>query len=189
MLSRRQSLRCMAHTGLLAAVGGQAAFAATFLNLAQAQALLLPQALVFQPHPLALDAARVAALAEATQTAVPRGYAPQCWLGLRQQQAEGWVLIDHVVGKYDWIDYAMGFDGQARARGLEIMAYRESHGAEIRNAAWRQQFAGRSGAAQLRMGDDIRNISGATLSCQHVTQGAQRLAVIAQWLATSPAQV
>jgi hypothetical protein len=34
----------------------------------------------------------------------------------------------------------------------------------------------------LRFGADIRNISGATLSCQHVTEGVQRLSAIVQRL-------
>ena len=29
-----------------------------------------------------------------------------------------------------------------------------------------------------KLGDDIRNISGATLSCQHVTEGVQRLSAL-----------
>ena len=94
----------------------------------------------------------------------------------------GWVLVDHVVGKYEFIDYAAGFDAKGAATGVEILVYRESHGAEIRNAAWRRQFAGARGPAQLRFNDDIRNISGATLSCQHLTEGVQRLSALAQLL-------
>lgn len=70
---------------------------------------------------------------------------------------------------------------------MEVTAYRESHGAEIRNAAWRRQFSGRKGPGQLRFGDDIRNISGATLSCQHVTEGVQRLSALLALLLTTKA--
>jgi Na+-transporting NADH:ubiquinone oxidoreductase subunit NqrC len=66
--------------------------------------------------------------------------------------------------------------------GLEILAYRESHGAEIKQTAWRKQFAGKKGPAAMRFADDIRNISGATLSCQHVTEGMQRLSALAAQL-------
>jgi hypothetical protein len=34
----------------------------------------------------------------------------------------------------------------------------------------------------MRFADDIRNISGATLSCQHVTEGMQRLSALAAQL-------
>jgi Na+-transporting NADH:ubiquinone oxidoreductase subunit NqrC len=60
-------------------------------------------------------------------------------------------------------------------RGIEILEYRESYGHEIRNDAWRRQFAGKSAADPLRLEQDIRNISGATLSCRHVTDGVRRL--------------
>ena len=37
----------------------------------------------------------------------------------------------------------------------------------------------------MRFADDIRNISGATLSCQHVTEGMQRLSALAAMLVSS----
>lgn len=161
------------------------AFATSFLDIEQVQKLLLPQASVFTATVLALDVARLSELAAASQTQIPRGYAPQCWVGTMDSRLHGWVLVDRVIGKYELIDYAAGFAVDGSMTGLEIMAYRESHGAEIRNPAWRKQFVGRKGAGQLRLGDDIRNISGATLSCQHVTQGARRLSAIVQMLRQS----
>jgi hypothetical protein len=60
------------------------------------------------------------------------------------------------------------------------MSYRESHGGEIRNAAWRRQFERRSDGARLRNAIDIRNIAGATLSCEHVTAGVRYLTLLWQ---------
>ena len=55
---------------------------------------------------------------------------------------------------------------------------------EIKNANWRKQFVGKTlnaGAGSgLSIGDGIANISGATLSCTHVTDGVRRIAAIAQ---------
>jgi len=65
---------------------------------------------------------------------------------------------------------------------LEIMAYRESHGGEVRNPAWRAQFNRRNELEQLRFRTDIKNISGATLSSEHVTEGVRWL--MALWQAT-----
>lgn len=186
MISRRQSLRNMAQAGVGAvALWQSGAFAAVYMEVAQAQKLLQPEASSFEPLALVLDAARLTALAASTQTQVPRGYAPQCWAAFAGRTAVGWVLSDRTVGKYELIDYAAGFTADGSMTGLEILAYRESHGAEIRTPAWRRQFAGRKGAGQLRFGDDIRNISGATLSCQHVTEGAQRLSALAQSLSAA----
>jgi len=86
-----------------------------------------------------------------------------------------WFIVDQVLGKHELITYALGIDPQGRARGIEILEYRESHGGEVRDAAWRAQFAGKSAADPLQLDRDIRNISGATLSCRHVTDGVKRL--------------
>jgi Na+-transporting NADH:ubiquinone oxidoreductase subunit NqrC len=63
---------------------------------------------------------------------------------------------------------------------IEILSYREGHGGEVRTKAWRQQFVGKSANAPLAVGDDIANISGATLSCTHLTDGIRRIAVYAR---------
>jgi hypothetical protein len=63
-------------------------------------------------------------------------------------------------------------------RQVEILSYRESHGYEIRQDAWRAQFVGKGPAAPIRIGDDIRNISGATLSCTHVTDGVHLIVAL-----------
>jgi hypothetical protein len=88
---------------------------------------------------------------------------------------EGWLIVDKVLGKRELITYAVGLDAQGRIRGVEILEYLESHGGEIRNADWRSQFVGKSARDPLRLDRDIRNISGATLSCRHVTDGVKRL--------------
>lgn len=181
MIDRRRTLAHGAALGAAAALWNTRVFAAVFMDIEQARRVLLPQAATFQLLPLGLDAAALAAVAQASGTRIPPGYNPAAWAGLDAQgQRVGFVLADQVVGKYELIDYAAGFAPDGTLGQLEILAYRESHGAEIRNIAWRKQFAGRRGPAQMRFGDDIRNISGATLSCQHVTEGVQRLAAIVQ---------
>ncbi len=92
----------------------------------------------------------------------------------------GYVVFDDVVGKYELISYAAGVNPDATVRQIEILAYRESHGFEIRNAAWRKQFVGKSAQAGLTVGEGIANISGATLSATHVTDGVRRIAAVVQ---------
>ena len=64
-------------------------------------------------------------------------------------------------------------------RNVEILDYRETYGGEVRNPAWRQQFVGKRFGAGVELGKGIRNISGATLSSRHVTDGVRRL--LATW--------
>lgn len=89
--------------------------------------------------------------------------------------AGGWFFVDRVIGKHDFITYALGLDSSGKVRSIEILEYREAYGHEVRTAGWRGQFAGKSIADPLRLDEDIRNISGATLSCRHVTAGVKRL--------------
>ena len=58
---------------------------------------------------------------------------------------------------------------------IEILDYRETYGYEIRNEKWRGQFTGKQHGARLKLDGDIQNISGATLSCRHITDGVKRL--------------
>lgn len=87
----------------------------------------------------------------------------------------GWFIIDEVVGKHEVITFAVGLNADGGVRGIEIMEYRETYGYEIRDPRWRAQFIGKTAADPLRLDRDIRNISGATLSCRHVTDGVKRL--------------
>ena len=165
---------------------GNMAWAATFMAIEQAQKLLLPLADNFQEVAFAPDDTLLNVLAKAADTRMPKQFHPKIWRATQGGKTLGWVMLDRVIGKYDLIDYAAGFDAQGTTLGMEVLAYRESHGSEIKQPAWRKQFAGKQGAHAMRFADDIRNISGATLSCQHVTEGMQRLSALAAWLIAHP---
>ncbi len=183
--NRRQILQKMGAATLCATswVGGSV-FAAVFMEIEQAQKLLQPHADTFQAFAFALDEGKLNAIAKASDTHVPKNFNPQIWRAVQGEKTLGWVISDRVIGKYDLIDYAAGFDVDGTSLGMEILAYRESHGAEVKQTAWRKQFVGKKGPAAMRFPDDIRNISGATLSSQHVTEGMQRLSALAALLAT-----
>jgi Na+-translocating ferredoxin:NAD+ oxidoreductase RnfG subunit len=80
-----------------------------------------------------------------------------------------------VYGKHEFITYAVGLNADGSVRQIEVMDYRETYGYEIRNAAWRRQFVGKRHGDSLKLDQDIRNISGATLSCRHIAEGVRRL--------------
>ena len=87
----------------------------------------------------------------------------------------GLFVVDRVVGKHEFITVAVGINANGTVKQIEIMDYRESYGFEVREAAWRAQFAGKSASSPLQLGADIKNISGATLSSKHVTDGVKRV--------------
>jgi hypothetical protein len=157
----------------------QVVVAAEYLSVEAAQRALFPQAERFDELALALSPAqreRVAALAGPQ----PPHRSLRAWRALRAQELLGYVFVDEVIGKDDFITYAAGIDAAGRVTALEVLSYRESHGVEIRSAAWRHQFVGRQGVGQLRARVDIKDIAGATLSCEHVTAGVRWLAALWQ---------
>ena len=160
--------------GVALGVASPAAFAVDYLTPAQAQQAQFPHADRFVPKVVRLDAAQLQALS--AQIGAPARSAQwtvmEAWQG---QQLLGWVVIDNVVGKFELITYAVGLDAQGKVLGVDILSYRESHGSEIRLPAWRGQFAGKGPQAAIKVGQDIQNLSGATLSCQHVTEGVRRI--------------
>jgi len=152
--------------------------AAEYLSVEGAQRALFPQADHFTEVVLALSPGqreRVAALAGAQ----PPHRSLRAFRALHAEELLGFVFIDEVIGKEDFITYAASVDLQGRLGPLEVLSYRESHGGEIRNESWRRQFAGRAELQALRASTDIKNIAGATLSCEHVTQGVRWL--VALW--------
>ncbi|HZP79354.1 MAG TPA: FMN-binding protein [Pseudolabrys sp.] len=84
-------------------------------------------------------------------------------------------VVDRVVGKHEFITFAVGINPNGTVKQVEILQYNESYGYEVREASWRAQFVGKSAASALQLNADIKNISGATLSSKHVTDGVKRV--------------
>jgi Na+-translocating ferredoxin:NAD+ oxidoreductase RnfG subunit len=110
----------------------------------------------------------------------PRRGNLQIWQAQRAGAPLGYFFVDEVLGRQDLITYAVGIDNKGILSTLEVLSYRESHGGEIRNHNWRAQFAQRASLEQMRFRTDIKNIAGATLSCEHVTQGVRWLMALWQ---------
>jgi Na+-translocating ferredoxin:NAD+ oxidoreductase RnfG subunit len=99
---------------------------------------------------------------------------------LWKSEQGSWLIVDDVVGKHEMITYAVGIDTQGVIQGIEILQYNESYGGQIREKKWLKQFEGRSSADQLRFNQDIWNMTGATLSSKHVTDGVRRVMILYQ---------
>ena len=155
------------------------AFAAQYLTIEQAQKVLFPEASSFRDATLQLTGTQIRDV-EKLSGLPARSVGWRVFAAYRDAELLGHVVVDDVIGKYELISYAVALSPQAVVRQVEILAYRESHGFEIRSPAWRKQFAGKTVQAGLMVGDGIANISGATLSCTHVTDGVRRIAAIAQ---------
>ena len=162
----------------LTAAPVQFVVATEYLSVEGAQKALFPQADRFSQLVLSLNAAQRAQVATLAGPQPPHR-SLRAWKAMRGGELVGYVFVDEVIGREDFITYAAGIDAAGHLSALEVLAYRESHGGEIRSDAWRRQFAGRQRLGELRVQTDIKNIAGATLSCEHVTEGVRWL--VALW--------
>lgn len=143
--------------------------AQTYLSVEQAQHLMFPNAKLTHVA-ISLDETQSKQLRAATGIWQPL-QTSQIW----QAADGGWFIVDQVLGKHEMITYAVGLNGDGSVRQVEILEYNESYGHEVRDPAWRGQFVGKTAAAPVKLNSDIRNISGATLSSKHITDGVRRI--------------
>jgi Na+-translocating ferredoxin:NAD+ oxidoreductase RnfG subunit len=151
--------------------------ATQYLTAEQAQRALFPEADSFVATPVRLTAELKSQL-QADGAERIRGNEQPAWAASRGGTVLGHVLVDEVIGKHELITYAAGIGSDGAVRGVEILDYRETRGGEVRDPRWRAQFVGKRRGAALRLEQDIQNISGATLSCRHITEGVRRLVAL-----------
>ncbi len=185
-------------------LGASLAWLALFASLCAAPAAVLPGAPSWSQDactgdPAGLDAAlarafptadaiavRIVNLSDAQRAALVPSLcarvAPKLWScreARRQGQLLGRAVVEDVIGKSLPITYLLILAPDNRVRAIEILDYREAHGGEVRREKWRAQFAGLGASDEVKLGSDIRNIAGATLSCRALTDAVHDVLAIA----------
>jgi Na+-transporting NADH:ubiquinone oxidoreductase subunit NqrC len=143
--------------------------AVTYLNIGQAQAAIFPGKQL-TPADVKLTTEQRKAIEKASGVRV-RNLDLKVW----RVEGGGWFLLDEVIGKHEFITYAVGLTQDGAVKQIEIMDYRETYGGQVRDEKWRAQFTGKKYGAKLKLDEDIQNISGATLSSRHIAEGVRRL--------------
>jgi hypothetical protein len=167
--SSRQSTPGLCALAALSAVAPVYASAKIYVSVEQAQKLIFPGA-TFTATPFLVSDAVQAQMTQASSVRHPfRG--DRIW----RTADGGWFIVDEVLGKHEMITYAVGIQPNGTVKGIEILEYVESYGYEVADAAWRKQFVGKRTGDPLKLGNDVQNISGATLSCKHLADGVKRL--------------
>jgi len=152
-------------------------YAVQYLTVAQAQKVAFPSATQFVWAPVVYRPDQVAAIEKRSgEKVMSRG--EQVWKAQKGNQFLGFFLVDYVIGKHLVIDYAVALTPEGSVKQVEILEYRESYGGDVANPDWLAQFNGKTSRDPLEMDRDIRNISGATLSSRHVTEGIKRILAI-----------
>jgi Na+-translocating ferredoxin:NAD+ oxidoreductase RnfG subunit len=145
------------------------AYAKVYLSVEEAQKLMFPGA-TFTNQVITLTDAQTKEIEKASHVDVLNKQL-QVW----RVSTGGWFIADEVVGKHEFIPIALGLDASGAVKDIEILEYREAYGDQVREPKWRAQFAGKRNGAKLTLTQDIQNISGATLSSKHITDGVRRL--------------
>lgn len=92
----------------------------------------------------------------------------------RGGEVTGYAFIDQQIGKHAPITFVVGISPSGAVTGAEVMVYREHYGSQVKGEDFLSQFAGKSGADTIRVGKDIKHISGATLSSLALAKGVRR---------------
>ncbi|WP_293750385.1 FMN-binding protein [uncultured Paraglaciecola sp.] len=168
-MQRRDFVKCLT----LGVVGytmlSKVAYAKTYLTVDQAQALMLKD-VELTPFTVALTKQQAKAIKQASDTRV-RNFNMRTWRSANND----WFIVDQVIGKHENIDLAVVINRLGQVTHIEVLTYRETYGDQIMHPKWLAQFYGRDSSEHLKLDKQIRNISGATLSCRHVTDGINRL--------------
>jgi len=146
-----------------------------FLTEQQALKLAFPDAERVRSVPVRLDPEDSAAIERDSGVPLLLGWT-RCFQGSAQQRVLGYACIDNMIGKERPITYIIRIDHpEGRIGLLEVMEYREAIGAEVSGRPFVAQFRGKGIADPLRLNQDIRNLSGATLSGRGLTHGARKI--------------
>lgn len=149
--------------------GSSGVIAKTYLTVEQAKKIIWPN-IELEPFEVILDKAQMKSIKASSETRVRLNKVK----GFKSKDNQ-WLIIDQVVGKHEFIDLAVGLDSEGKVTAVEVLTYRESYGDEIMNPKWQAQFLGKGTEEILKLDVQIKNISGATMSCRHVTDGINRL--------------
>lgn len=165
-------------------IGAPVALAATSLSLpahatvyfteAAVRKTIFPTASQFIDRSFTLTPVQVKSIKKAASAFVLKNKV-LVWDVMSSSGKIGTLFIDQVYGKHEFITYALALGPEGEVARIEVMDYRETYGEQVRNPNWRAQFSGKRYGQPIFLNKQIKNISGATLSCIHLTEGVRRL--------------
>ncbi len=83
---------------------------------------------------------------------------------------DGIAIVDHVIGRTEYITWLCVLTPEGAVQRLAVMAYREPYGSEIRDPRFLDQFTNKDASTPVRVEKEIGNIGGATLSVNALTE-------------------
>jgi len=90
------------------------------------------------------------------------------------------IILDE-KGKHYPITFMVGLNEKAQVTKVEILVYREQIGSEVRKSRFLSQFRGKTSNDPIQVNQDIRHISGATVSSWSVTAGVRKAVILTNY--------
>jgi len=90
-------------------------------------------------------------------------------------QLLGYAYLAQASSKTANFDYLVLLDKNLVVLKAKVLMYREEYGGEIGSKRWLKQFIGKTQSDNLRYGDNIVAISGATISVRSMTNAMNNL--------------
>ena len=177
---------------LPAFVYGQKGGTQIYLTVEQAPRAAFPEADRFERKEIPVTPALSAKLKRLAAPAKPTIWEPFyiSFVARKQEQIIGYAVICEEIGKHRPITFIVGVTPEGKVKDAAIMMYREPQGGEVRHKSFLAQFAGKALGNPIMQHQDIRNVSGATLSVRALARGVRKaLAVVqAAYLESEPRQ-
>ena len=170
------SWRILALVAVLA-LGGQALAEGLYLSEPQLAERLFPEGKGLAASTVSLTDA------EADRVALLFGYRlEQKSFRLLAAGEAGTIFVLDVMGQNAPITFGVGVTRDGVVRGVELVAYRESRGEEIRAPRFLRQLTGKRLTDPLKLGKDVDAITGATISSRSATLATRKALALAQVL-------
>lgn len=88
---------------------------------------------------------------------------------IKNDSVYGYFYVGKAPSKTDEFDYLVVFDAALNVRKAKVLIYREDYGNEIGSKRWLKQFIGKTSSDNLKYGENVDAISGATISANSMT--------------------
>ena len=111
------------------------------------------------------------------------GYKPErasyvVYVAKSGERIDGYAVVDDELGQHEPITAAVRFDPLGRVTAVEVLAYREAYGREVRERRFRRQLEGLGPERPARLGGNVDAVSGATISSRSLVRLVNRAIVL-----------
>lgn len=150
----------------VALVASQSIMAQSFIGVAESQQRLFPGATLTKSFTTLSD--------DQFKLLQEKSKAPFYGRDLMVWQAStgGWYFLDRMIVKDAYLTYAVALDATGTVIGVEVLECVAHY--DISNRAWLAQFRGKKSAP----GEDIKNLSGVSLSSEAIKSGVGKFLAI-----------